>query len=202
MAADRYSRTVSFLKVALPLAALGLLSTLFLLGRTVETTQVVPFAEPEIRDRLLNQQVTEPHYAGVSADGDEITFVAATVTTPGALDGAKNAENVEATFNMANGTQIDVTSDVGFFDLSRDYASLTGAVVIETSRGYIVRSEQLYGKMSQLDLHSPDRVEGTMPGGDLTAGSMALTVENPGDPAHLLFRGGVKLVYDPKSVGE
>jgi lipopolysaccharide export system protein LptC len=200
MTADRYTRTVMLLKIALPMLALGILSTLFLLSRTIETAQNVPFASPEIRDRLLNQQITEPYYSAMSSDGDEITFIAETVTTPGGLDGAKSASEVEATFLMTSGTVIDVVADTGFFDLEQDYSSLSGDVVVTTSRGYVVRSQQLYGKLSRLDLHSPDRITGDMPGGDLEAGNMSLTAPERGAPAYLLFRGGVKLVYDPKRV--
>jgi len=197
---DGYSRTVSLLKVMLPMAALGLLSTLFLLSNVVDPSQSVPFADPEIRERLLNQQVTEPYYAGMSADGDEITFVAATVTTPGELGGAKTAEQVDATFRMQSGTVIDVTSEHGLFDLARDHSTLTGQVVITTSRGVVVRSEKLLGKLSRLDLHSPDHITGEMPGADLEAGSMILTAPEPGAPAHLFFQKDVKLIYDPKRV--
>lgn len=198
MAMDGYSRTVSFLKVMLPLFALGLLSTLFLLSRAVDLSQSIPFAEPEIQSRLLNQQVTAPYYAGMSADGDEITFVAETVTTPGDLDGAKTAKQVEANFKMASGTVIDVTSNSGTFDLARDASTLTGQVVISTSTGIVVRSEHLDGKMSTLDIRSPDRVTGVMLGGDLDAGSMILTAPERGAPADLLFQKGVKLIYLPK----
>lgn len=200
MNADRYSRTIGFFKVVLPLSALGLLSTLFLLSRVIDPSQSIPYAEPEIRERLLNQQVTEPYYSGMSAGGDEITFEAATVTTPGELDGAKQAKDVQARFKMASGTEIDVTSNSGLFDLARDHSSLTGEVVVRTSQGYVVRSEHLDGKMSALDLRSPDRVTGEMPGSDLEAGSMRLTAPDRDAPAHLIFNDGVKLVYDPKRV--
>ncbi|MEM6886680.1 MAG: hypothetical protein AAF636_00935 [Pseudomonadota bacterium] len=200
MAGDLYSQTVSFFKVVLPLIALGLLSTLFLLSRVTDPSQSVPFAEPEIRDRLLNQQVTEPYYSGMSSDGDEITFTAAAVTTPGTLQGAKSAEDVKAQFRMSSGSVIDISSEAGLFDLAKDHASLTGDVVVVTSEGYVIRSERMIGKLSTLDLQSPETVTGVMPGGDLEAGSMTLTAPDRGAPAHLVFNDGVKLIYDPRHV--
>ena len=42
---DRYSRMIAFLKVLLPLMALALLSTLFLLSQNTEPMASIPFAE-------------------------------------------------------------------------------------------------------------------------------------------------------------
>ena len=73
---DRYSRVVSYLKVALPLAALALLSTLFLISRTINTDPSIPFADFELENRLRGQQVTAPFFTGTTATGQEITIAA------------------------------------------------------------------------------------------------------------------------------
>lgn len=78
---DRYSRVVSYLKVALPLAALALLSTLFLISRTINTDPSIPFADFELENRLRGQQVTAPFFTGTTATGQEIT-IAATKALP------------------------------------------------------------------------------------------------------------------------
>ena len=44
---DRYSRMVAIFKVLLPLAALAILSTLFLLSRTIDPTTTIPFADQD-----------------------------------------------------------------------------------------------------------------------------------------------------------
>ena len=44
MGVDRYSRIINFLKLALPFAALVILSTLFLLSRERNASDAVPFA--------------------------------------------------------------------------------------------------------------------------------------------------------------
>ena len=94
MQADRYSIMVARLKVALPLMALGLLSTLFLVSRAVDPTVAIPFADQEVQDRLKNQQITGPFFSGVSARGDQIAFVADIVTTKQGQFGANAAEDV------------------------------------------------------------------------------------------------------------
>ncbi len=48
MKVDRYSRMVALLKVSLPLIALGILSTLFLVSRAVDPPMTIPFADSEV----------------------------------------------------------------------------------------------------------------------------------------------------------
>lgn len=198
MRGDRYSRMVAWLKVALPLAALGLLSTLFLLSRVVDPTESIPFADTEVQDRLLNQQISGPYYSGTTANGDKIAFVAEKVVTPNGLTGANRAEDVFVKIEMVSGTTMNVTSKRARVNVGQDVADLTGNVVITTSQGYIITSEALIARIAALDLRSPDTVFATTPAGELTAGSMRLMSPEPNTPAQLVFTNGVKLIYQPK----
>ncbi|MEO0504251.1 MAG: hypothetical protein AAFZ14_13070, partial [Pseudomonadota bacterium] len=69
---DRYSRFVAWLKVLLPLAALALLSTLFLLSRNTDPIAAVPFADDELLDRVRDEQITGPFFSGTTTDGDRV----------------------------------------------------------------------------------------------------------------------------------
>ena len=48
--ADFHSRLVGWLKVVLPLAALAILSTLFLLADLIDPTAAIPYAEVDVED--------------------------------------------------------------------------------------------------------------------------------------------------------
>ena len=85
MAQDRYSRMVQLLKVILPLAALTLLSAVFLLSRGVDLGSPIPFAEDEIVERTRDQQVTGPFFSGVTPQGEQIQ-VQAKLARPGGPD--------------------------------------------------------------------------------------------------------------------
>ena len=197
MQTDRYSQMVGWLKVLLPLIALGILSTLFLLSRVVDPEAVVPFADKEIQDRLRDQQVTGPVYSGVTADGDQLSFSAEKLTTPDIGNGTNLAQDVSVVMDLVSGSQVTLTSDQGLFDLPGNRADLDGNVVITTSTGYRVQSEQLISRLSSLDVESPGPVTGDGPIGVLNAGAMRLTQEPEQTAAQLVFTNGVKLVYDP-----
>ncbi|MGC3937935.1 LPS export ABC transporter periplasmic protein LptC [Roseobacter sp. EG26] len=191
---------VAWLKVALPLAALGLLSTLFLLARVVDPANSIPFADTEVQDRLLNQKVSGPYYSGTTSNGDQIAFIAETVTSPNGVTGATQANDVFVKFDLANGTRLTVTSLKGAVDVANDTSNLTGNVVITTSQGYRITTEALVARISSLNVVSPDTVLATTPGGELIAGSMELKSPKADAPAQLIFTNGVKLLYQPKQV--
>lgn len=202
MQADSYSRLVSWLKVLLPLMALGLLSTLFLLSRAVDPQTSIPFADKEIQDRLREQIVTGPFYYGTTPEGDEIAFSADSLTTPQEEVGINRAEKVDLVIDLSSGGQITLTSNSGIFDLPNDRADLEGDVIITTSSGYRITSNRMLSELSGLYVRSPGAVQSQGPFGTLDAGAMVLSSKGADAGAHLVFTNGVKLVYVPGSQKE
>ena len=202
MRGDGYSRLIFWLKIILPLIALALLSTLFLLSRVIETETVIPFAEKEIQDRLRDQQVTGPIYQGTTPEGDDISFSAATLTTPEGTTGANQAQDLQATLDMASGGQINLRAQGGQFNLLADSVDLTGDVMVTTSTGYVIESDRLIAQLSALNVTSPGPVRAKSPLGQLDAGGMTLSSDAITKSRQLVFTNGVKLIYTPEEVNE
>ncbi|WP_298840635.1 hypothetical protein [uncultured Roseobacter sp.] len=200
MQGDRYSQMVAWLKVALPIMALAILSTLFLLSRAVDPTDSIPFADAEVQERLANQQISGPYFSGTTANGDQIAFVAETVTSPQDLVGETRANDVFVRIDMAGGAEVTVKSDSASVLLADDVAELTGNVILITSQGYEVRSQLLTARVTALDVRSPETVSAVTPGGDLVAGAMHIRENDDGGNAQMVFTNGVKLLYQPKEV--
>jgi lipopolysaccharide export system protein LptC len=197
---DRYSRLVAWLKVLLPLTALGLLSTLFLLSRNIDPVASIPFAEAEIKDRLRDEQITAPFFSGTTDGGDRITFSAGTMRMgPGQ---GNRADNLSAQIDLASGTTVVLSSDEGSFDLVDGQSTLQGDVVITTSNGYRLTSDGLNADFDTLAIESPGPVTGNTPIGTLNAGKMRLERRADGQNAQLIFTNGVKLIYSPQNKEE
>ena len=75
---DTYSRVIAWLKILLPLVALGILSILFLVARTIDPAQNLPFADVDIAEITRDQRVSRPNFSAVTADGAAITLSAST----------------------------------------------------------------------------------------------------------------------------
>jgi len=198
---DSYSRFVAYLKVILPLAAVALLSMLFLLSRSLEPTATLPFARHEVEERVRGQQITAPFYSSTTDSGDEIT-VSARLARPTGSGGLAEAEALNAKVTLVKGGQIELRSELGTIDPDTDEASFSGAVETTTSTGYTVRTDRLDTTIGDFRASTPGEVRATGPVGRLTAGRMEIGAKNPGGATHMLFKNGVKLIYDPKKSPE
>lgn len=196
---DRYSQTVTFLKVALPLVALGMLSTVFLVSRAVTPTATVPFADAEVQERVKNQQISGPFFSGTSAAGDQIAFIAERLTSPGGEIGSNKAEEVIVQVDMASGEQIMLESNLAVLDIAQNRSELTGDVEIVTSHGYRLKSQMLELALSGVDVTSPGSISGVLPVGTVEAGGMRLFVPENSENAQLLFTNGVKMIYQTQN---
>ena len=193
---DGYSRLVAWLKVLLPLMALLLLSTLFLLSRNVDPVATLPFADTEIDARLSEQQITGPFFSGTTTGGDRVSLSAETMATRSGFN--NEAVDFSAQIDLTSGTRINLVSDQGQFDMETNTSTFTENVVITTSSGFNLLSDALIAELDALELESPGVVQGTGPFGTLDAGQMRLQRDGADSNAHLLFTNGVKLIYTPQ----
>ena len=199
---NTHSRVVAGMKVLLPLVALGLLSTVFLISNTVDPSQSVPTADIDLEKRARELGATSPSFAGVTEAGDEIRFEADIVRPDPAAPERLIADRITVQFLLESGTRVDVIARTGAFDQDALKAELQGDVQMTTSTGYVIDSARLISRLETLHVRSPGTVTATGPLGDLTAGRMLLQNARDGGAAELLFSGGVKLIYEPDTVKE
>ena len=185
------------MKIILPLAALGLLSTLFLLSRTHDPSNAIPVSQLDLEKRAQEQGASNPTFAGVTDDGDQITIRAQSAVPDNGDLQKMRASDVDATMQLETGAVIDITSRSAAVNSDAFEAQLSGDVRIVTSTGFDVTTDVLNTRFDRLYADTPGPVGGTGPPGSLQAGRMVLTSDGEtGDP-HLLFTDGVKLIYQP-----
>lgn len=193
-----HSRLVAWMKIILPIAALGLLSTLFLISKGFDPSKTIPLAEIDLEQRAQDQGATNATFAGMTSGGDEV-MITAEAARPSRDDPRLiRADTVAARVRLLSGTVIDITSRQADLHQSRYTVTLFGDVVMRMSTGYVVRTDRLIARIDDLHAESPGRVSAEGPRGTLTAGRMVLTGNNDINQVHLLFTGGVKLLYQPK----
>lgn len=193
-----HSNLVAGMKILLPLLALGILSTLFLISESFDPAETLPYASIDLQQRAQEQGATNATFAGVTRTGDEV--VVSTTKAQPSRENPRifNAEDVTARFRLPSGTAIDITSEYADLNQKENSAALSGNVEFATTTGYTVRTQRLTARFDDLYAELPGDVSGQAPAGDITAGRMVL--ENRADTGepHLLFTDGVKLVYQPQ----
>jgi len=199
-----YSRAVVWVKIALPLLALGLLSTLFLFSRNLNSGRGALYPDPDIETLAREPRLTAPAYAGVAKDGAAISVVAS-VVRPDADDGRTiRAEELRATIDAADGLHVELSSDRGAFYEGERRVVMSGAVHAETSTGYRIGTEELVADLDGILLSTETAVTAESPFGTLEAGRMEFgrTPDSAQKNYVLVFNGGVKLIYAPRNEGE
>ncbi|PHQ99049.1 MAG: hypothetical protein COB39_05900 [Marinosulfonomonas sp.] len=196
---NSYSRFVALTKVILPIIALGILSTLFLFSRNIDPTQSIPYADVDVEGLAREQGIGAPNYAGVTEDGAAISITAKSARP--SQDNAKivTATGLTAIIEDAMDGRIEIIADDGVIDTDQQFVTLQGGVQILTSTGYIINTAGVTAALNETSVVTDGRITAEGPLGTLNAGQMTLETQKGPDGSHLLvFKGGVKLIYDPK----
>lgn len=192
-----YSRIVAWLKVILPLTALALLSTVFLLARAIDPEQSIPFAEVDVQELAREPRITAPEFAGMTADGAAISITADIARTglPTSEDIA--ADRLTAQFQTPDGAEILAQADQGAI-VDASVATLEGNVYIRSTAGYRIETEQISLDLDRTDIETKGAVRGFGPVGTLTAGRMQVELRAETGDSILVFKDGIRVLYDPK----
>ncbi|MBP1805223.1 LPS export ABC transporter periplasmic protein LptC [Rubellimicrobium aerolatum] len=195
----RRSRAIAWAKVLLPLAALALLSTMFLLARAPAGPDSIPFARLE--EIAREPRIDRPRLSGVAPDGTTVTLSADRLTPlPGREDVYAVAAPRLETRTPGGGTAT-LTAGTGEVDGPARRLRLAGGVRVEASPATAVETPEVTADLSTgTAITGP--VTGTAPFGAIEAGWLALEAGDGAGAARLLFDGGVRLLYHPQVTAE
>lgn len=189
------TRIVGWLRVVLPLSALAILSTIFLIGKKPEVDPTLPYADVTPEELAARPQVTAPSFAGVASDGTEVAMTAQSAS-PGQGDGLSTIEKVSLTLKGTDGLVADLVAAQGEMQGTR--LRLAGDVRMTTSTGWSMSSAEFLALLDEGTVSSSHQVDVRAPFGDLTAGGMLLRRLPDGSRDHVLdLNGGVRMVYRP-----
>lgn len=195
-----HSTAVAWLKIALPLVALGILSTLFLVSRKVDPEAAIPSAKVDIADRVREPRLTMPTWAGMTDDGAALKVTANEARPDSGGTTGASAQALTARLETPDGGRVELSADSGQMQPDGSQMTVAGNVVVTTSSGYRITTDALHARMDRTGLASDTAITATGPIGTLTAGAMRLSeAEGKAGTYVLVFNGGVRLIYDPQA---
>lgn len=191
-----YSRLVALLKVLLPLIALAILSTLFLVARAPNVERELIFVEGE--DTVgQSERLAAPSFQAVLADGSALSLSADVIRPDNAGDSTVRIERILLRIEGPDGRTRIATAEAGVLDISGQIARLDGRVVITTSEGAVLETRDISVGLGRGEAQTGGAITATGPFGRLTAGGMRLSQTDAGTSV-LDFTDGIEMVYDPK----
>lgn len=190
---NRYSRFVAWSKILLPLAALALLSTLFLFARKDSAPGDIPFSQ--IEEIARSPRITAPSFAGIAEDGSVFTVTASTIRPLAHRPDSFSIADFRAEIAGAAGATLLLSASEGAFDGRSRTITLTGLARLATSTGYAMETTGLTADLAAGRVQTNGALEIRAPFGVLTAGRMEYG-PGPAGP-QMVFNGGVRLLYQP-----
>lgn len=197
-----YSRFVGFAKIVLPLAALAILSSLFLFSKTNDPGKGLRLFDGDLSEFASKERITAPRFAGMTPSGVTIQISAEEASPRGTGGPAFDATDLFARIEMPDGNVVEVIAPLGSIDGLTDMSELTGGIILKTTGGYYAKTHGLTFALNALDIASQGEISATTPIGDMQAGQMTLSLAKPThddeEPSYdLVFKNGVKLIYKP-----
>ncbi len=195
--ANLHSQMVGVLKVALPLAALGILSTLFLFSGKIDPEDAIPYASVDVADRLRTPRMTDAGFAGVTADGASLMLTAAIAKPEDGATGA-NARLVLGTLETSDGAKTELAAAAVDMDSANQMIELSDGVELRSTTGMVIAALGLGIATDRTFAQSRGPVTATGPLGQLSAQEMQLTAQDGVPNSYVLvFNGDVRLLYQP-----
>ncbi len=199
---NTYSRFVAWLRVLLPVLALVLLSTMFLISRTIDPNRALAFANVDLDELAQNQRVSGPKFSGVTEDGAAMSFSADTAQPDPENPMSYSVTGLNAEIATPDGGVIEISAGRADVDNDSNTLEMTGGVLLQTSTRYRIEAEGLRAGMDRTWAESIGEVRANGPGGDISAGQVVLERQGQEEGTYLLvFKDGVKMVYTPQIAG-
>ena len=190
------------LKVGLPLTALALLASVFLLSLRPELREGLTFSEADLRALGSGLAITNPRFSGSSIDGDLYDFEAKSVEPRDETLDAAKIDALTGTIRFQDGLLVDLEAPVADVDMVTETILWAEGLSLVTSDGYTAEAERADMDLNAGIVRGSGGIEATGPMGNIT--SRQLTISGTGgidglrEGSSVVFTGNVKLRYVPE----
>ncbi|MCB1784468.1 MAG: LPS export ABC transporter periplasmic protein LptC [Alphaproteobacteria bacterium] len=191
-----YSKFVRLMRLILPMAALGIVATLFL-WNAMEKENFAPPPAPEPKEQITQQKIARNELLNPEFESLDKKNQPYKITADKAIQGEKNKnlimlENPIGTLTMQDGVQVRVTSQTGAYRQDTQRFFLEGNVWLTHDADYSLQSEQAHIDLKDNYAWSDEKVSGKGPDMEIDAKGLRAN----GKTGKIVFTGPVKLVLE------
>ena len=192
---DGYSAFVAWLKTLLPIAALGMLSTIFLFSGKIDVTKSLPYAELNVAEIVREQRITKPYFTTISENGTEVALSAAYASVDPNITDIYNVSEPSIVLKSKTGRRTQITAGFGKMNSTSQQAIVSQEVSVTGTPRFWIKTNNLDVNFEQATVSSNGFFEGITPIGAIKAGKMFMQMA--ADNRQIVFTNGVQLIYQP-----
>ncbi len=196
---SRYTRWVRVLRIGLPLLALVLMSTVFLVQRD-DFAGGFRFSAADYAALQGGLRLVNPTVSGATDAGEPFVATAEWALPDGPNPTEIALHGLTATLTQGDGRRVDLTAAEGTLRPRDQRVRLTGAVRVTTSDGYVAETEAADADLKARTLSTDGPVVASGPMGRIEAGRMRILPPDAGAdgmPETVWFENRVRVVYLP-----
>lgn len=193
-----HSRVVTILKLGLPLVALALVASVFLIQTDDRLGGTITFSDSDIDQLGQGLRLTNSVFNGTTKNGDRFRFAAATVVPDAAPPKRAAITTLDGDLQLADGPTVSLAADSGDLDIPSQRIDISGNVRITSSDGYKLVADKATIDFVTGTFVAGDKVVTDGPLGAITSGNLHVTpATQTGEARQFSFSNGVHVVYDP-----
>ena len=198
---DRYTRFVTITKVVLPLIAIGLLGTVFLVTSDDSLDGGFTFSKADLSTLESGMRIEKPRMFGSNPSGDVYNFVADALLPDSLTPSLVEAQQISGEIQYQAGGAIQLSADKAEFMLEGNQIRLSGGMLVVTTDGTRITGEGLLAELDNGKLTSNGSVSATGPLGNIQAGNFRVELVGVDDEEKQMiwFENGVMLSFKPES---
>lgn len=189
-----YTRVVSTLKIVLPLVALGVLSTVFLITADDGFDPVFTFSEADFEALEEGNGLTSPRVSGKTDKGESFNLTADRVEPQSGNLQILIATNMVARIASESGKSVEITSEIALMDLTENMLHLSLGGQLATSDGYFAQIDSMLANLKTGEITGEMiRADGEI--GDISADNFRIIVDSTDNAENqvLWFENNVKV---------
>ena len=189
-------------RLVLPLGALVLLSTVFLLSRNIDPQRAIDLSDIDVAELARQPRIGTARIATVTREDTALVVEAETLRSvedpqSGPVHLILDAPSGEMQF--PSGRIAYFRAALGELDQSRDQLEMRGTVELVTSDDYRLTMPALVSALQHTHVTGTGGIEGEGPPGAIRADTLELTAKTGESGGYLLaFTGNVRLIYLPE----
>jgi lipopolysaccharide export system protein LptC len=172
--AEKYSRFVSIMKRALPMAAVVLIAAVVAYALQPRQQDRVTMTFESMREVDNDLAMIKPRLIGDDSDGNPFVVTADRAVQVGRNSRRARLENVEADMTIAKKDWLNATAARGLFDMDSNMLTLDGGLSVFSDTGYELHTQSATVDLKKSIVRGRNTVSGQGPIGTMRADTFVL----------------------------